>query len=308
MTLAKRSIDLTFQLGVGAFGEDGQNTVDLSGLRCSANVTKTGGVSMSRLELTVYGMPLEAMNKLTVLNQLARGSARLNQVAVSAGDTKRGMAVVFTGGISEAWVDVEDVGAVFRVTAMTGLLDSLRPIKPTSFNGTVDVATAMAGIAAQMAPPRTLENSGVNVQVRDVYKPGTALDQIRSLAREANINAVLDDPNILAIWPADSARGSFATTDIGTPDGSLVPIVSAATGMVGYPKFTQNSILFKTLYDPSMVFGRKVEVQSVLEPANGIWTIGQLTHNLDSEIPGGAWFTSVEAGRLGNPLPISSPG
>lgn len=307
MAFVKRILNLTFQLGEGAFGEDGSNTVSLSGLRASANITKVGGVSMSSLELTVYGMPLGVMNKLTVLNQLARNSARLNEIVVSAGDTAKGVAVCFTGSISEAWVDVADVGAVFRVKAQAGFVDSLRPIAPTSYDGTVDVATVMAGIAAQMQPPRTLENSGVSVQVRNVYKPGTALDQIRSLAREADINAVLDDGPVLAIWPAGSSRGSFTTTDTAAQGGSLVPIASAATGMVGYPKFTQNSIMFKTLYDPSMVFGRKVQVQSVLEQANGIWTISQLTHNLDSEIPGGQWFTSVEAGKLGNPLPISSP-
>lgn len=50
MTFAKRRIDLEFQLGLGAFGDGGLDTVRISGLRCSANISKTGG-NMAELDL-----------------------------------------------------------------------------------------------------------------------------------------------------------------------------------------------------------------------------------------------------------------
>lgn len=292
MTFASRRIDLQFHLGAGAFGEDGSDTVDLTGLRSSANITKSGGVSMSALELRVWGMPLDIMNKLTILNKLRYTDSRFNTVTVSAGDDDKGMAVCFTGIISEAWVDARSAPDVaFHVAAFTGLLDAVKPVPPVSYKGSVDVATVMAGIAAQMQPTRTLENSGVDTRISNPYLPGTLRDQALAVARAAGINLLIDD-TVLAIWPEGGTRGS------------AVPIISAASGMVGYPQFTQNGIALTTLYDPSLVFGQTVEVQSALAPANGQWTIASISHNLDALVPGGQWFTRVECGLLGQAVPV----
>jgi hypothetical protein len=287
VSLEQRKIDLKFQLGTGAFGEDGSNTVELTGLRCTANITKSGGVSMSSLDLRVYGMPLDVMNKLTILNKLRYTDSRFNSVTVSADG-----AVCFTGIMSEAWADIQSApDALFHVSAFTGLLEAVKPVAPVSYNGSVDVATIMAGIAVQMQPIRTLENSGVDVRLADPYLPGTLRDQALAVARAAGINLFIDD-TVLAIWPNGESRGG------------LVPVLSAATGIVGYPQFTQNGIMVRTLYNPSLVFGQTVEVESVLTPANGRWTIAAISHNLDSDVPGGAWFTSIECGLLGQTVAV----
>lgn len=287
MAFVKRSIDLRFQLGTGQFGEDGSNVVELSGLRATANITKAGGVSMSSLDLRVFGMPIDVMNKLTILNKLRYTDSRFNTVTVSADG-----AVCFMGILSEAWADIQAApDAQFHASAFTGLLEAVKPVPPVSYNGTVDVATVLAGIAAQMQPVRTLENSGVDARINDPYLPGTLRDQALAVARAANINLYIDD-TVLAIWPAGAARGG------------LVPVLSAETGMVGYPQFTQNGIMIRTLYNPSLVFGQTVEVQSALTPANGKWTIAAISHNLDANTPGGAWFTSIECGLLGQTVAV----
>lgn len=287
MAFVKRSIDLRFQLGTGQFGEDGSNVVELSGLRATANITKAGGVSMSSLDLRVFGMPIDVMNKLTILNKLRYTDSRFNTVTVSADG-----AVCFTGILSEAWADIQAApDAQFHASAFTGLLEAVKPVPPVSYNGTVDVATVLAGIAAQMQPVRTLENTGVDARINDPYLPGTLRDQALAVARAANINLYIDD-TVLAIWPAGAARGG------------LIPVLSAETGMVGYPQFTQNGIMVRTLYNPSLVFGQTVEVRSALTPANGKWTIAAISHNLDANTPGGAWFTSIECGLLGQTVAV----
>lgn len=294
MALASRRIDLQFRLGTGAFGADGSNTVTLSGLRCIANVTKAGGVSMSQLELRVFGMDLEVMNRLTILNKLRYTDSRFNSVTVSAGDDENGTAVCFTGIISEAWADIQAApDAIFQVSAFTGLLESVKPVPPVSYRGSVDVATVLAGIAAQMQPTRTLENSGVAAQISDPYLPGTLRDQALSVARAAGINMLIDD-TVLAIWPQGSTRGG------------LVPLIAPETGLVGYPRFTQNGIQLTTLYNPSLAFGQRVEVRSALTPANGQWVVASVAHNLSAQEPGGPWFSQIECGLIGQATPIVS--
>lgn len=290
--LTRRKIELSFALGEGNFGQDGQNEVKLTGYRTSASITKSGGASLSEMQLRVWGLPLDVMQKLTVLNKLAYAEERRNVVTVTAGDDKTGMGVVFVGTIKEAWADASNAPDVsFVVSAFTGGVDAIRPVPPTSYNGSVTVETIMGSIAAQMDPPRTLENGGVQVTLDSQYLPGTLRDQAVKVAQIAQCNLLIDD-TVLAIWPKGKARGGQTLK------------VSAETGLVGYPQFTQNGIAFSLLFNPSLAFGQQISMKSVLEAANGAWVIGAVQHSLDAELPGGQWFTRVECYLLGHTAPV----
>jgi hypothetical protein len=283
-TFEKRRIDLRFTLGRGSFGAAGEDALELNGYRVSATIDKAGGASMSRLDLRVWGVPLDAMNKLTILGTgIAQNARQNNTVTVSAGDERNGSAVVFFGNIIECWVDTREAPNVALVVmASTGYVDNLKPVPPTSYKGVVDAAVVMAGIAAQMSPPVPLENTGVQVKLTNPYYPGTLRQQALDCAREGQFNLFFDD-RVLAIWPRGGSRGG------------LIPDIGPKTGMVGYPTHTQGGIQFTTLYNPSIVFGGRVRIRSVLTPAIGdTWVPAVVTHELESEIPGGKWFTTAQ--------------
>lgn len=292
MTLSVRRINLTFQLGQGSFGEDGSDKVEITGLRTSCTITKAGGASMSQLELRVWGMPLDTMQKLTVLNKLAYEQERFNQVVVTAGDDETGMGVVFSGTIKEAWADGSNAPDImFLVSAFSGGLDAVKPVAPVSYKGAVAVDVVLGSIAAQMTPPRTLENNGVQTILNDPYLPGTLRDQTLAVQRAARCNMLIDE-QVLAIWPMGQTREGL-TLDI-----------SAETGLIGYPQFTQNGIALSVLFTPGLAFGQTIKVTSALAAANGQWVVAAVQHDLDAEVPGGQWFTRVECGLLGHPAPI----
>lgn len=92
MTYARRTIDLKFQLGQGAFGESGFDTVELAGLRVSASIQRIGGVSYSTASIRAYGVPLSVMNDLSTLGMLYP-DVRRNLVTITAGDSATGKAV-----------------------------------------------------------------------------------------------------------------------------------------------------------------------------------------------------------------------
>lgn len=290
-TFSKRAIDLSFTLGKGSFGADGSDTIDVKGFRCSASITKAGGVTMSTLSLRVWGMTLEVMNKLTILGTfIAQNSRQNNTVTVSAGDEDAGMAVVFAGTMTECWIDTNSAPQVsLVVSAFTGFTDALKPAPPTSYKGTVDAVTVMSGIAKQLSPPLPLENSGVMVTLSSPYYPGTLRAQALACAQEGQFNILFDD-NALAIWPNGGVR-----------DG-LVPLVSPDTGMIGYPVHTQAGIQVRMLYNPSIRFGGTIKIDSSLVPAIGdTWTPHVVTHDLEAEMPGGKWFTTIECYLFGTP-------
>jgi len=290
VTFAQRYIDLEFQLGGGAFADGGQNTVRISGLRCSANITQTGA-AFADLDLRIWGLPLDIMNKLTVLNTVAYPEQRNNRVIVYAGDETSGLSTAFTGTIREAWADGRSAPDVqFHVAAFSGFFESLKPADPISYRGTVSADIVFAGIAAQMG--YTLENNGVTGTVENPYFPGSTGSQLEKALVAFHAERFEDTTQrILAVWPKGKSRKSLSAIRI-APD----------SGLVGYPSFTQTGVQFLSLYNPNLAFGREVQVHSQFAPANGSWVVASLSHNLDANIPGGQWFTEVTCSLLGQPL------
>lgn len=306
MTFVRRRIDLTFRLGQGAFGEEGFDTIEFKGLRAQVEIHVAGGVSMATCDLRVYGMGIDAMNKLTVLRS-SRTASRRNGLVVSVGDDATGVAAAFTGDIVEAWVDMHGAPeVVFVVSAMSGFGAAMKSVPPTTHRGSVDAATVVAGIAAQMSPVGAVadsegnivkglnfQNDGVSVQISNPYLPGTALDQLQSIARAGDFKYLIDNDTLI-IWPKNGVRKG------------LIPLISAATGMVGYPSYTQDGIELTTLYNPSIYFGGIVEVDTELEPAKGRWQVFNVIHELDAEVPGGRWFTYIHCNIFGTEASIAT--
>jgi hypothetical protein len=293
MSFTRRRIDLTFKLGTGSFGEDGTDTLTLTGLRCSADINATG-ISMSTLDLNVFGMTLDQMNKLTILNTLFYTDLRFNNVQVSAGSDDQ-MSVIFEGNIIEAWADFSNIPDVsFHVTANCGALDALKPVQPTSYKGAVNITTMLENIAATMTPPRKFNSNGVSVTLHDVYLPGTLGDQIKKLCSMAAID-YYDDGTTLSVYSNSGSAENFGLVEI-----------SPETGMVGYPAFAQNAIYVKSLFNPLIVFGTLAKVTSSLPVASKTLRVNAVSHTLSSESPNGPWYTTASLVIYGQDAPVPS--
>lgn len=294
-SFVRRRIDVTFQLGTGAFGESGTDTVKLSGLRCSAHIVKAGGTSMGMVSLRVFGMSLSLMNQLTALSTQVMMD-RKNTLLIEAGDDQSGIAPVFIGTLTQGWGDLQgSPEAFYECTALAGYFDAVKPIPPSSFPVGADAAVVLSGLATLAG--LKFENSGVSVQLSSPYFPGTVRQQIARCADAANIAWTIDD-DVLAIWPRGSSRGG------------KIPLVSPDTGLASYPSFTGQGISVTTLFNPSISFGGRVKIDSrllnsiTIEQAEpGVWFVSTLMHDLESEMPGGAWFTRFE----GYPLYGNAP-
>lgn len=285
MSFAKRRIDLTFTLGEGDFGEGGANEVKLSGLRVLTQITKAGGPSMGTAQVQVFGMDLAKMNKLSTLGQRPT-TVRKNTITIDAGDEGGPMSTVFIGNITNAWFDgAASPNVPFQVLAHVGGFDAVNSIAPTSYRGSVDVATVLSGLATKMG--KSFENNGVSVQLTNPYYTGSARDQALQAVKEAGIQWNGLDENKLAIWPAGKSRGG------------AIPLVSKDTGMENYPAFTSQGIQVTSLFNQSIGFGSKIKVESILDGANGEWVVYALSYRLDAQIPRGKWHMDISAARPG---------
>lgn len=289
----QRRIDVEFNLGAAPdvitglpnTFSGGANTVLATGLRIHASISVTPENAMPHAHVRIYGLTLDVMNQLSTTGKTLP-EANGNSITVKAGD-QTGTSVVFTGTIKRAEIDANGLPEVaLVVTAFTGADAAMRPVAPTTYSGTVDAATVLAGIATKAG--YKFENNGVSAMLAYPYYPGTARDQALACARHADC-CILFDKGIMAIWPRNGSRGG------------AVPLISADTGLVGFPSSCeQGGISLTTLYNPSIVANGRVQVQSALTRANGTWQVISTEHELQSETPNGAWFTHLTTWAQGH--------
>jgi len=303
MSFVQRLISCTFTKAVGTFAEGG-NTATVSGLRISCQVVN-GGTQAMTAHLRIYGMTLSLMNQLSTLCQ-AIGGIQANSISINAGDSSQAgsLPLMFTGTIQQAWVDFQSAPQVaFDVSATTTLAPAAFSAKPLSYSAPVTVQTIMQALASEMG--LTFENNGVNITLpAPSYFPGTQWEQAKKAALDANVNIVIDRGK-LAIWPRDGAR-----TTLG------VPIISKATGMIMSPTYANQGLIIRTEFNPAISFGGQIQVQSQHStpangapvsnwPANGIWSVYSLNHDLETLTPRGQWFSTIEAYNPAFPKPAA---
>ena len=259
------------------FDEAGADQIILQGYRATVICENAGWVQMGELRAEISGMSQSDMNAITSY-PLRITEATRNKIVVYAIDGKQ-ESVVFAGNMVKAWPDYSRMPDVcFRIQARAAYSSALQTVAPRSFKGGSNVADIMRQIATSMG--LVFENSGVNVMLSDVYLANTDLEQARDLAKAAGIELNIEN-NVLSIWPKGSYRNA------------LIPLVSADTGLIGYPSFDGTFLIFDTLYNPSFITGGLIKVESDNLPAKGQWQILKMAHRLESEKPGGAWFSSV---------------
>ncbi len=257
--------------------ELGSDQIVLQGYRATVTCENAGWVQMGELRCEIFGMSQSDMAAITSY-PLRITEATRNKIVIYAIDGAQ-ESVVFAGNIVKAWPDYSRMPDVcFRIQAQAAYSAALQTVSPRSFKGSCDVADVMRQIANSMG--FVFENSGVNIKLSDVYLANTNLEQARDLAKAAGIELNVEG-NVLSIWPKGSYRNA------------MIPLVSVNTGMVGYPSYDGTFLRFDTLYNPSFITGGLIKVESENLQAEGQWQILKMGHRLESEKPGGAWFSSV---------------
>ena len=284
-SFVRRRLEVAYTLGKDTF--DGiRDTINLSGQRMSATIAKPGGGVQGTLQLRIYGLTPENMNKMMVLGAAPLAINKGNTVMLKAGSGDgNAPTTAYYGTITNAWPDFEGAPDVaLNVTAFGAIDVAMQAIPPSSYKGAADVANIMADLANKMG--KRFENNGVSVMLSNSYFPGSAYSQAEAAAEAAGIHMAIDD-GTLTIWPRGGSRGGE------------IPLVSATTGMIGYPMLNQLGIEVRTLYNPAVTFGAKIKVESILQPACGEWQVSALYHNLECETPDGAWFSRLSCLRPG---------
>jgi hypothetical protein len=279
-----RKIRITFQLAAGTFNKDGNpDTVVFEDYRTRAEIHAPGGYEFSACRLRIYGIAKETMDRLTVINYTNLDFLR-NVVTVEATDNNGQFAKIFVGEVYQATPDYLGAPEVaFMVEARAGLIGSLAPSVASSYPGARKVSEIMAIIAQELN--LTLENNGVEATLTDQYLSGTPIQKLQRVAAAARIQYwYLPEEGVIAIAP------------MGAPRDTYPPVTySIKTGLVSWPMKRHVGIAFTALFNPNTYHGCKILMESTIPSCSGNWYIVSMTHRLDGNVPGGAWFSDFVA-------------
>lgn len=293
MAFTQKRIELVFTLGQSSGqnstantfnGSNGANQVRVAGLRTSCKITKTGGAELSRCDLKIFGLPANIYNALASIYPITTVMQN-NTVQVFAGDTDP-LASVFIGQITIAQIDLnQQPDSIMNIVAQTALLQAVQAAPPSVYPNPLDIPTALEKMVKAMG--LVLNNNGVTGMLPPSTFNGTYRDQAIKLMESAispKIKYCFDDKS-LVIFPAGSNRQTTSQ-----------PEISAENGMIGYPSYSNIGIGLRTLYNPDIIWGQNVIVKSSLTIANlnGSWTVFNLSHELESEMPEGKWETQMQ--------------
>lgn len=287
-SFTQKVLEFRFTLATGNFINQNGNTKIIRGLRASVVIDKPGIPAKNEAKGTIFGVRKEDVEQLTTLAYRPLSLGR-HLVEIYAGDSESDLHLAFRGDVAQAYGDYNrqpDVNFYFE--AQTGLYNSVAPIPPfsTSEGSAADIFRALA---SQMG--LAFVNNGVQATVKETYLKGTAYNQALTLANALNIDLTMDD-------------NTMFISNVGKPVGEVVfaPVISKATGMIGYPQFSQSGLTIKSIYNPALRVGHHVKVESEITRASGLFRATGIKHDLSCELPSGKWQTQIEVSYIANPL------
>lgn len=261
---------------------DGQQEATFSGFACSVSISKSGCPSFPKAAVSLKGLSLDTMGRLTHLGFKAF-SLKRNKIRIEAGIQDETLSTIFQGEIASAWADFNAAPSPeFKIEARTGLFAAMTPQSPISVKGNQTVASIIDTIAKETG--YVLENNEITASIKDCVINGDPVTKMRRIADAVGANLLFDDDRVVLV-DRNAARKNEGET----------PLINATNGMVGYPTFSNTGMSVSCFFRPELRIGSSVKVESIVPHASGTWKIVGLKHDLSAYDPGRqSWKTSIE--------------
>ena len=276
-TYELKEIEVTITLDV----DGANNQYVFNGVATNVAISKPGGTEFSTAQVEIYGLSLETMSQLTWLSFQPLGR-RYNLMQIAAGEQGKELSVIFQGDITVAYADLNGSSPVLRIEAQTASYPLLNPTPQVAIQGEQNVDQLLLTFASDAN--LTYRNEGVRASISDCVLTGSPVEKMRQIADHIGADIIFDDDKAVLV-PRRKTRAA---------EGSI-PVVSAASGMIGYPTFTNTGIQASTFFRPDLKIASAVRIESIVPRASGVWKITQLTHELSAHNPGSsAWRTTFQ--------------
>lgn len=187
-------------------------------------------------------------------------------ITVEAGRESYGTSVVYTGNIVTSNVtQPPDVGITLKCLTGNFLKTNVIGVNQAGQATAFQVANAIAQQTNSI-----LNFQATNKNIGNYSFGGSAPNQVQFLNNIGGVTAWIDN-------------GVLVVKNANEPLGNTLKLVSASTGMIGIPQFTEQGLQVKFLYDNRTVLGGLMRVKSYEYPAaDGDYIIYKLGFQLST--------------------------
>lgn len=281
MTYQRRELEVEFTLKSGTFDQQNGNVLTAKNMKCEMSISAFGGVTGTTMDMSLWGLSLDHMAKLTAKAQRYIAQEQNLIKIVANGET------VFTGTITASRINLNQMpDAPIEITANAVGYERTIPCSPTSVAGSTSVASLISSIATKVG--LKFVNIDVTAKAQNAHYSGNAIQQIQAIATDYDFYADIDI-GIVSIYTNQKSIDD------------VIPLISPEHGLLGYPIFYDVGINFRCVFSSAIRVGRNVRLETSLPNGSGEYQITQgTTHYLSSFVEGGPWETMVVAYPLAN--------
>ncbi len=226
----------------------------------SAVGVKYANPQQNECEITIYNLDRATQDYILTETTPYNFNKTAKTLILEAGRESYGTSVIFIGTIVYSSVtQPPDVGVTLK--CLTG-----NYLKATGISYNQPGSTTTDQIAQSMAQQFGvyLQYEATNKVVGNYNFAGSSLKQLELFAQMGQLNVFIDDDTLVV-------------KNAGTALRSTIRDLSASTGMIGIPEFTERGVRVKFLIDNKTVLGGAINLYSDKYPAvNGIYVIYQL--------------------------------
>lgn len=250
-----------------------------SPLNIIANGTKYGNALQNEAEITLSNLDRSTQDYIVTETSPYNLNKTAKTISVEAGRVSYGTSIIYRGNIVSVTVtQPPDIGIIMK--CLTGNFAKGNVISRNQ-PGTTTFKQASAAVAQDLNLQLNFQATDKNIS--NYAYSGGALQQVQVLNGLGNYNAFIDNDVLIV-------------KDAFIPLNGTNRILSAETGMIGIPEFTEQGIKVKMLLDNQTTLGSQLTINSVQYPAaNGQYVIYKLGFEIASrDIP---FYYIAEAAR-----------
>ena len=221
-------------------------------------------------EIAIYNLDRATRDYLLTETSPYNANWSPKSVILEAGRQSYGTTIIYRGNVIYASVtQPPDIGVILRCSTGNFLKNSIISRTQPGTTTLQQISTAVAHDLGVF-----LNFQADDKDISNYVYSGAALQQIEALASLGNLNVFMDTDTLIVKNAGAPLRGEFRQ-------------LSASTGMIGIPEFTERGVRVKFLIDNKTVLGGGIELQSSVYPAvNGPYVIFQLAFIITNrEVP-----------------------
>jgi hypothetical protein len=258
---------------------NGQTKTYSSPLNITATGTKYGNSLQNEATISISNLDKDTQDYLLTETSPYNLNRTAKRVTLKAGRESYGTSIIYVGNITNVTVSQPpDIQTTLK--CLTGNF-----VKGNVITRNQPGQATLKQVTSQIAQDT---DTVLNFQTQDknignYSYAGGALKQVENAGNLGNYNVFIDD-------------NTLVVKDAFIPLSNTTRILSAETGMIGIPEFTEQGIKVKFLVDNQTKLGGGLDIRSTMYPAaNGIYAIYKLGFDIASrDVP---FYYIAEAAR-----------